>query len=106
MMIGAVLNIILDPIFIFAFHWGVKGAAIATILSQLFGLLFNIAYLFQMKTIKLSRQFFNLDIRTAGRIASLGFASGANNLTSTVVAFVSNNLMTKYGALSPQTNCR
>ena len=101
MMIGAVLNIILDPIFIFVFHWGVEGAAIATIISQLFGLLFNIAYLFRMKTIKLSRQSFTLDIRTAGRIASLGFASGANNLTSTVVAFVSNNLMTKYGALSP-----
>ncbi len=101
MMIGAVLNIILDPIFIFVFHWGVEGAAIATIISQLFGLLFNIAYLFRMKTIKLSRQSFTLDIRTAGRIASLGFASGANNLTSTVVAFVSNNLMTKYGTLSP-----
>ena len=100
MMIGAVLNLILDPIFIFVFHWGVEGAAIATVASQLFGLLFNIAYLFRLKTIKLSRQSFTLDIRTAGRIASLGFASGANNLTSTVVAFVSNNLMTKYGALS------
>ena len=100
MMIGAILNIILDPIFIFVFHWGVEGAAIATIISQLFGLLFNIAYLFRLKTIKLSRQSFTFDIRTAGRIASLGFASGANNLTSTVVAFVSNNLMTKYGALS------
>lgn len=100
MMVGAVLNIILDPIFIFVFHWGVKGAAIATIASQLFGLLLNIAYLFRLKTIRLSRQSFSFDIRTAGRIASLGFASGANNLTSTVVAFVSNNLMTKYGALS------
>ena len=64
-------------------------------------ILFNIAYLFRLKTIKLFRQSFTFDIRTAGRIASLGFASGANNLTSTVVAFVSNNLMTKYGALSP-----
>ena len=63
-------------------------------------ILFNIAYLFRLKTIKLFRQSFTFDIRTAGRIASLGFASGANNLTSTVVAFVSNNLMTKYGALS------
>ncbi len=100
MMVGAVLNIILDPIFIFVFHWGVKGAAIATIASQLFGLLLNIAYLFRLKTIRLSRQSFSFDIRTAGRIASLVFASGANNLTSTVVAFVSNNLMTKYGTLS------
>ena len=100
LLIGCITNIILDPIFIFVFHWGVKGAAIATVGSQLFGLLFNIAYLFRLKTIKLSRQSFSFDIRTAGRIVSLGFASGANNLTSTVVAFVSNNLMTKYGALS------
>lgn len=40
MMIGAVLSIILDPVFIFVFHWGAKGAAIATVGSQLFGLLF------------------------------------------------------------------
>ena len=54
-MIGAVLNIILDPIFIFVFHWGVEGAAIATIISQLFGLLFNIAYLFRIPRLRLKK---------------------------------------------------
>lgn len=49
MMIGAMLNTILDPIFIFVFHWGVEGAAAATVLSQLVGLLCNVAYLFIIK---------------------------------------------------------
>lgn len=100
MMIGAILNTILDPIFIFVFHWGVEGAAAATILSQFVGLLCNIAYLFKFKTIHLEKSSFAFSGRIAGRLASLGFASCFNNLTSTVVAMISNNLLTKYGALS------
>ena len=100
MMVGAILNTILDPIFIFVFHWGVEGAALATIFSQFVGLLFNIAYLFHFRNIQFGRSSLVLNISTAGRLASLGFASCFNNLTSTVVAFVSNNLLTQYGALS------
>lgn len=100
MMVGAILNTILDPLFIFVFHWGVEGAAIATILSQFVGLLFNVAYLFKFKTIRFGKDAFVLNWSIAGRLASLGFASCFNNLTSTVVAFVSNNLLTRYGALS------
>ena len=100
MMIGAILNTILDPIFIFVFHWGVEGAAAATILSQFVGLLCNIAYLFKFKTIQFGKASLVMNWSVACRMASLGFASCFNNLTSTVVAFVSNNLLTKYGALS------
>ena len=100
MMIGAVLNNILDPLFIFVFHWGVEGAALATILSQLVGLLFNVAYLFKFKNIRFGKTALVPDGAIAARLASLGFASCFNNLTSTVVAFVSNNLLTQYGALS------
>ena len=100
MMIGAVLNTILDPLFIFVFHWGVEGAALATILSQLVGLLFNVAYLFKFKNIRFGKAALVPDGAIAARLASLGFASCFNNLTSTVVAFVSNNLLTQYGALS------
>ena len=100
MLIGAVLNIILDPIFIFCFKWGVEGAALATIISQYISLGCNIAYLFHMKTVQLDRASFKTSPQTIGRIASLGFASCFNNLTSTIVAMVSNNLLTEYGALS------
>lgn len=100
MMIGAILNTILDPIFIFVFHWGVEGAAAATIFSQFIGFLFNVAYLFKFKTIRLNKASFALSFPIIGRLASLGFASCFNNLTSTVVALVSNNLLSTYGALS------
>lgn len=100
MMVGAILNTILDPLFIFVFHWGVEGAALATIISQFVGLLFNVAYLFRFRTIQLTGKSFAFKWSIAGRLSSLGFASCFNNLTSTVVAFVSNNLLTQYGALS------
>ncbi len=100
MMAGAILNTVLDPVFIFVFGWGVEGAAAATVLSQFVGLLFNLAYLFRFKTIRLEKSSLAVQIRIIRRLASLGFASCFNNLTSTVVAMVSNNLLTKYGALS------
>lgn len=100
MMVGAILNTILDPIFIFVFHWGVEGAALATILSQYIGLFCNIAYLFRMKTVQLKRASFSFKPRIIGRISGLGFASCFNNLTSTIVAMVSNNLLVIYGAQS------
>ncbi len=100
MMIGAVINTVLDPVFIFVFHWGVEGAALATVFSQFIGFLCNVAYLFRFRNIRLQKESFFVEIRMVGRIASLGFASCFNNLTSTVIAMVSNNLLTKYGALS------
>ncbi len=100
MMIGAILNTMLDPIFIFALQWGVEGAAAATIISQFIGMLFNIVYLFRFKTIRLEKNSFAFQWHIVGRLASLGFASCFNNLTSTVVAMISNNLLTKYGELS------
>ena len=100
MMIGAVINTILDPVFIFVFHLGVEGAAFATVLSQFIGFLCNFAYLFRFKNISLQKDSFYVEGSMVGRIASLGFASCFNNLTSTVVAMVSNNLLTRYGALS------
>ena len=78
MMAGAVLNTILDPIFIFGFHWGVEGAAIATILSQYVGLICNVAYLFRMKTIRLNRTAFSVGIGVAsGSQPIIGFNYGA-----------------------------
>ena len=100
MMIGAIINTVLDPVFIFVFQWGVEGAALATIFSQFLGFLCNSAYLFHFKSISLKKISFVLEPRMIGRIASLGFASCFNNLTSTVVAMVSNNLLAKYGALT------
>ena len=101
MMIGAVLNTILDPILIMGLHWSIEGAAIATIFSQFVGLCWNVAYLFRFKNIRLSKDSFVPRASTTLRIMSLGFASCFNNLSATLIAAISNNLLASYGARSP-----
>lgn len=101
MMIGAVLNTILDPIFIMGFSWSIEGAAIATILSQYVGLVFNIVYLFRLRNVKLTRDCFLLKASVTFKILSLGVASCFNNLAATLIAAISNNLLASYGAQSP-----
>lgn len=100
MMMGSVLNVFLDPLFIFVFKMGISGAALATVLSQFINMALNIAYLFRFKNIKLDKASFRFRISFAGMLASLGIASGLNTTTSTVIAIISNNMLTRYGALS------
>lgn len=100
MMMGSILNVFLDPLFIFVFDMGVAGAALATIISQFLNLVLNIAYLFRFKNIKLNRESFKFQFPFAGMLASLGIASCLNTMTSTIIAVVSNNMLTHYGALS------
>ena len=100
MMVGSIINVFLDPLFIFVFHMGVRGAAIATIFSQFISMVLNVAYLFRFKNIKLTRKSFEFKLSFAGMLASLGIASCLNTMTSTIIASVSNNMLTHYGALS------
>lgn len=100
MMVGSLLNFGLDPLFIFVFKMGVKGAAIATVISQFINFALNFAYLFRFKNIKLSKASFKFSFPFAGRLAGLGTASCLNTLTSTIIGLVSNNMLTHYGALS------
>ena len=58
MVVGAILNTILDPIFIFVFHKGVAGAAIATVISQIVTFVLNVLYIKKFKTVKLSKNCF------------------------------------------------
>lgn len=100
MMLGSVLNVILDPLFIFVFKMGVFGAALATVISQFISMVLNVAYLFRFKNIKLTADDFKFKFSFAGMLASLGIASCLNTMTSTIIAIVSNNMLTHYGALS------
>ncbi|MGN1135331.1 MAG: MATE family efflux transporter [Oscillospiraceae bacterium] len=100
MMIGSILNIILDPLFIFVFEMGCKGAALATIISQFLSMVLNVAYLFRFKNIRMTKGAFRFSFSFAGMLASLGIASCLNTMTSTIIAIVSNNMLTHYGALS------
>lgn len=100
MVIGAILNIILDPIFIFVFDMGVGGAAIATIISQIVTFVLNILYLRKFKTIQLSKESFQLKAKVAGKVSSLGISSFITQMSIVVVIAVENNLLVKYGANS------
>ncbi len=100
MVSGAILNIILDPIFIFVFHKGVEGAAVATIISQILTFTLNVLYIRKFKTIKLTKDIIKLEPKTIVKLASLGVSSFITNISFVVVMSVENNLFGKYGAVS------
>ena len=73
-VIGAVMNVILDPIFIFVFDMGVKGAAITTVISQILSFLLNVAYLRKLKSIELKKNF-QFRLSASARVSALGISS-------------------------------
>ena len=100
MVLGAVLNIALDPIFIFVLKMGVAGAAIATIFSQFVTFVINALYIKKFKTIKISKDLFKPQFRTIRKISMLGISSFINQMSIVLVIAVENNLLAKYGAIS------
>lgn len=100
MLSGSVLNIILDPIFIFVFHWGIVGAAGATFISQVISGGMMIFYLPQFKSVKLTWQNFIPNIKMMPVIAKLGVSSLMFQLSSLAVQLTTNNLLKNYGAAS------
>lgn len=97
---GAILNTILDPIFIFVFDMGIAGAALATTLSQIVGFLLAFAYLFRFKQITLTRADFKLSPKILRIVTGLGASSCFNQLSLLVVQVTMNNSLTYYGAQS------
>ena len=100
MVAGAILNTILDPIFIFVFHKGVEGAAVATVISQILTFLLNIIYIKRFKTITISKESFRLKANVCKKIASLGISSFITQRSIVCVMTAENNLLGKYGANS------
>ena len=100
MLTGAILNIILDPIFIFAFKMGVEGAAIATVISQFVTFLMNILCIRKFKSIEIEKQDFKLNPALAGQVSMLGISSFITQMAIVVVMAFENNLLGKYGAES------
>ncbi len=100
MLIGAVINTILDPIFIFIFRLGVAGAAWATIIGQIISFGAAARYLGKFKNIQLKREYFRLEKNRCLTVAGLGMSSSLNQLAITLVQIVLNNSLTYYGARS------
>lgn len=100
MVVGALINVILDPVFIFLFNMGVQGAAIATILGQIVSFIISIAYLPSFKSIKLTKDDFSFRFKTCCDIALFGSSSFITQFAITIVMALTNNLLVKYGSLS------
>lgn len=98
MMIGAVINIILDPIFIFYFDMGVQGAAIATILGQIVSGIICIRYITRFQNITFQKNNMILDFHTTTSILSLGIPSFITQIATACTQIVMNNMMRYYGA--------
>lgn len=100
MLIGAVINIILDPIFIFILDMGVKGAAIATILGQFVSGMICICYIFKFQNITFEKQNMILKPSTSISIFLLGIPSFMTQIATACVQIVMNNMMRYYGAMT------
>ncbi len=96
---GAVVNIILDPIFIFVFRWGMMGAALATILGQILTAVLAIWYLCHMKAVKLQKESFGLHPGLARQYLALGMTSFLSQISLVAAMMAINNMIRKYGAL-------
>ena len=96
---GAVLNIILDPIFIFECKWGMMGAAVATVLGQIVTAALAVWYLCRMKTVKPGKGDFRLHASLCTRMLTLGITSFLSQISLVAAMAAINNMLRKYGAL-------
>lgn len=97
-LIGAVLNLILDPVFIFVFGWGVKGAALATIISQAVSALWVICFLVSEKSvIRLKLKKMRLSAEIIRKIAGLGISPFIMQSTESLVSITLNSSLQLYG---------
>ncbi len=98
---GAIANVILDPLFIYGFRWGMMGAAVATVIGQVLTAALSIWYLRHMKVIKLEKRSFRLDGRLIPRFLALGLTSLLAQISLVVSMAAVQNMCTKYGARDP-----
>ena len=99
-MIGAIINTILDPLFIFGFGWGIKGAAWATVIGQVASGVLVIVYFCKFRKMYLSGEMLKPKLSYLKAIISLGLASCINQIAMAIVQIVLNNILRYYGANS------
>ena len=98
---GAVVNIILDPVFIFPLRMGMMGAAVATVLGQMVTAALAVWYLFHLKSVRPDRRSFLPRARITGRMLALGVCSFLSQISLVAAMAAINNMIRRYGALDP-----
>lgn len=100
MSVGAVINIILDPVFIFGFNWGIEGAAWATVIGQVASFLISFIYFFRTKTFRLNKSSFITDFRVFSNALRFGASSFITQMSIVIISLVCNIMLYKYGEMS------
>lgn len=100
-LLGAVANIIFDPLFIFGFKWGMMGAAVATVIGQIITAVLSIWYLCHMKALKLTKSSFAFRPDLIKRCLSLGMTSFFSQISLVAAMAAINNMIRVYGAQDP-----
>lgn len=98
---GAVANIVLDPIMIYALHWGMMGAAVATVIGQVLTAALSVWYLLRMKTLRPKARDLRLHGGVVGKTLSLGICSLLSQISLVAAMAAINNMIRKYSALDP-----
>ncbi|MBQ9538004.1 MAG: MATE family efflux transporter [Treponema sp.] len=95
---GTVINLVCDPLFIFVFHWGVKGAALATILGQFVNAMLNVYYfIHKMSNVELTLALWKKSFSFIPKVARLGVSSFITQMSMVVAIAVRNNILVQYG---------
>ena len=97
---GAVINTILDPLFIFGFGWGIKGAAWATVIGQVVSGILVVVYFWKFRKMYLEKSMLKPKFSYLKAVAALGLASCINQIAMALVQIVLNNILRYYGAAS------
>lgn len=100
MLAGAITNIALDPVFIFACHWGMSGAAWATVIGQTVSFVIGVVYLFRSKTFRLQLKSFIPCFKSFFAAIKLGLSSFITQMTIVIISLVCNIMLATYGAAS------
>ena len=98
---GALVNIVLDPVFIFGCRWGMMGAAVATVLGQVLTAALSVWYILHMKTIRPGRQHFRPDRTVCAKTLGLGVTSFLSQISLVAAMAAINNMLRQYGAADP-----
>ena len=101
---GAVINTVLDALFVMGFKWGMKGAAAATVIGELVSAVMIIVYIRKFKTLPLKKEHFIPRMNVIKMISSIGMASCFNQLAIAIVQIVLNNSLEHYGSISEYGN--
>ena len=96
---GAVTNLILDPIFIFPLHWGMMGAAVATVLGQMLTAALSLWYLLRSRNMKPAGRDLRIDRKICGKGLMLGVTIFLSQISLVAAMAATNNMLRKYGAL-------